>query len=52
MLNWKTTVFGAIAALGVYLTAQTNPILHVVGLVLSAIGSFGTGVAASDAKKQ
>lgn len=49
MSNWKTTLFGAIAALGVFFSAQTNAVLHVVGLVLSAVGSFGAGAAAQDA---
>jgi len=49
MKSWKTTLFGAIAALGVFFTAQTNAVLHVIGLVLSAVGTFGAGAAAQDA---
>jgi hypothetical protein len=49
--NIKTTIFGALAALGVFFTANSNPVLHIVGLILSAAGSFGTGAAAADAAK-
>jgi len=49
MKNLKTTIFGAIGALGVYLTSQTDPIVHVIGQVLSFVGSLGAGYFAADA---
>ena len=49
--NIKTTLFGALAALGVFFTAQSNPTLHLIGVVLSIAGSLGTGASAADATK-
>jgi hypothetical protein len=49
MNNLKTTIFGAVAALGLFFTAQSNPVLHLIGVCLSAVGAFLTGAAAQDA---
>lgn len=47
--SWKTTVGGAVTALGVYLSSQTTPAwLHTVGVVLMMAGSAFTGAVARD----
>lgn len=48
MKNWKTTIFGAITALGIALTPSTDPILHKVGIACSIIGLFLFGLVAKD----
>lgn len=47
--SWKTTVFGAVSALGVYLTTITDPSwVHVLGQVLTGLGTFLMGAVARD----
>ena len=46
MKNWKTTMAGAVSALGVYLT--TIPDLQVFGQILTGIGTFLMGMFAKD----
>lgn len=46
MKSWKTTLAGAVGALGVYLSTQ--PGLEVVGQILAGLGSFLTGLFARD----
>ena len=45
--NWKTTLAGAVGALGTYLATQPGG-WAVVGQVLQAIGVFLIGAAAKD----
>jgi len=47
--SWKTTVAGAVAALGVYFKSQTD--MAIVGDVLIAVGTFLTGLFARDSDK-
>ena len=52
MKSWKTTVAGAIGALGVYLTSVTDPSwVHTLGTVLSAVGTGLVGILARDNDK-
>lgn len=47
--QYKTTVFGAISALGVYLTTVTDPAwIHLVGQLLTGAGTFLMGAFARD----
>ena len=45
--SWKTTVAGAIAALGIYFTGLDGG-WHIAGQVMTAIGTFLTGLLARD----
>jgi len=49
MENWKTTTFGALAALGTYFSTVDNPTLVTIGHVLTISSSFFLGLAAKDA---
>jgi hypothetical protein len=50
MKSWKTTLFGALGALGVYFSNQADPAwLSIVGQVLTAASTFGLGLVAKDA---
>jgi hypothetical protein len=53
MKSWKTTLAGAVSALGVYLTNATGvpEWLHIVGQVLQGAGVFLLGTAARDNNK-
>lgn len=52
MKSWKTTLCGALAALGAYLTTQPDPAwLATVGKVLSAVAVAGVGLFARDNDK-
>ena len=51
MKNWKTTLGGALAALGVYFTNSQTGMLAVVGQLLQAVGVFFVGFSAQDAIK-
>lgn len=47
--SWKTTVAGAVAALGVYLSTQTQFYwAPISGQILTALGTFLTGFLARD----
>lgn len=48
MKNWKTTLCGAVTAIGVALMAQDDPIMKLVGGVVAALGALLTGVFAKD----
>lgn len=48
MKNWKTTLCGAITALGVFLTNQSDPKLNIAGQVLVGLGTFLIGLVAKD----
>ena len=49
MKNWKTTLCGAITALGVYFATVTDPPwLATVGQVMTGLGAFMTGMFAKD----
>lgn len=49
MKSWKTTLFGAVAALGVYLEGVNDPAwLPMVGKVLVMLGTAGVGFFARD----
>lgn len=47
MKSWKTTLAGAIGALGAYFTTLDGS-LHIVGQVLTAVGTFLVGLFARD----
>ncbi|MEI6083996.1 MAG: hypothetical protein WCS70_06810 [Verrucomicrobiota bacterium] len=49
MKNWKTTLFGALAAVGLYLS-QTYPtgLEHTLGVLLSTAGAALAGLFAKD----
>lgn len=49
MKNWKTTVGGALAALGVYFVNSQTGVLNLVGQILQAVGVFFVGLSAQDA---
>ena len=52
MVNWKTTLCGALAALGAYLMTVTDPTwLHTIGSVLGALSTAAIGFFAADANK-
>jgi len=47
--SWKTTLFGAIAALGVYFTTVPSPSwVPIMGQVMLGAGTFLTGMFAKD----
>lgn len=49
MKNWKTTLCGALGALGVYLQSVNDPAwLGIVGQILAGIGTFLLGMFAKD----
>jgi len=50
MKNWKTTLGGILAAIGLGMSAADNAVLHLVGVITAAIGAFLTGSQAADAK--
>jgi hypothetical protein len=50
MKSWKTTLAGAIGALGAYFTTLPGT-LHIVGQVLTATGTFLIGLFARDNDK-
>lgn len=47
MKSWKTTLAGALAALGAYFSSQEGA-LKILGTVLMALGSLLTGIFARD----
>jgi hypothetical protein len=47
--SWKTTLFGCITALGVYLAANEIGVMQMVGQVLSIVGPVLFGLFAKDA---
>lgn len=50
--SWKTTLCGAIGAIGIYLSTLKDPAwLSIVGTVLSALSSAGLGAFARDNDK-
>lgn len=51
MGNWKTTIGGALSALGVPLTTSSVGWVHTLGLILTTAGPLLLGWAAQDAKK-
>ena len=50
MKNWKTTFFGCLGAIGVYLINNTNPVTHFTGVVVSALSTILLGYHATDNK--
>lgn len=48
MKNWKTTLGGILAAVGLALTANSNAIIHTAGICVAAIGTLLAGTAAAD----
>lgn len=49
MKSWKTTLFGALGAIGTYLTTIHDPSwLPTVGTILVGLSSAGLGFAARD----
>ena len=51
MKNWKTTLGGLVAALGLFFLGLPNPYLHLVGQILGPIGAALVGISASDSTK-
>lgn len=51
MNNWKTTVFGCVAAVGSYLANSTNPTLVLIGQILTALSLVGLGYHSTDKGK-
>ena len=52
MKSWKTTLAGAIAALGTYLSSVNEPSwLHIVGQLMVGAGTFLIGMFARDNDK-
>jgi hypothetical protein len=49
IMNWKTTVFGAIAAVGAAFKNSTEPHLHSLGVFMEPIGIYLLGHTAADA---
>lgn len=49
MKNWKTTLFGAITALGTYLSTTDDAITKVAGQILVVLGPVLLGLFAKDA---
>ena len=48
-VNWKTTLFGALAALGAYFLTLQSPTFQLAGQVLTVGGPLLMGVFAKDA---
>ena len=48
MKNWKTTFFGCVGAIGIYLMNEANPITHFTGIVITALSNVLLGFHASD----
>jgi hypothetical protein len=48
MVNWKTTLGGAITALGLFLSNQDNATLKLIGNILGPLGAFLIGLVAKD----
>jgi len=51
MKNYKTTIFGSLAALGMYLAQSQTGVLQLIGQGLQIIGTLLTGVSAADGSK-
>lgn len=49
MKSWKTTLYGLIASAGIAMTSSLNPVLHVSGVIISAVATALLGNAAKDA---
>lgn len=49
MKSWKTTVFGALTAVGTYLVTIDEPITKTVGQILIVLGPILLGIFAKDA---
>ena len=49
MKSWKTTLFGALTALGTYLITVDEPITKIVGQILLVTGPVLLGIFAKDA---
>ena len=48
MKSWKTTVAGAVAALGAYFVNLDDPIMQLIGQVLVVVGPVLMGMFAKD----
>jgi hypothetical protein len=51
MKNWKTTLGGALAALGTFLVNSETGYLNMAGQFVQVIGLFLVGYSAQDVKK-
>lgn len=49
--NWKTSLGGILATIGMVLAQQENQILNGAGLVIQGIGTLLLGIAAADKSK-
>lgn len=50
MTSWKTTLAGAVSALGLYFTSLPGN-MHLVGQILTGVGTFLVGMWARDNDK-
>ena len=48
MKNWKTTLGGILAAIGLFLSNSENPTLKLIGQVIAPFGAFLMGAVAKD----
>ena len=48
MKNWKTSVAGILAAIGLALSANSNPTIKLIGEVVSIVGTVLFALAAKD----
>jgi hypothetical protein len=48
MKNWKTTLSGIVASVGLALTNSPSPTTHIVGVILSSLGALLFGMSAKD----
>jgi hypothetical protein len=48
MKSWKTTVFGAIGALGTFLITQDFAAAEIIGQILMGLSTFLLGLSARD----
>lgn len=52
MTNWKTTLFGAVTALGLFLETQPGELISASGKVLQILGTAALGYFAGDSKNK
>ncbi len=48
MTNWKTTLFGFLAAAGVGASQSTDPTTHLIGVIMGVLGTALLGLTAKD----
>lgn len=48
MKNWKTTVGGMLATVGMSLQLSNDPTMHTIGVVVAGLGTLLLGASAKD----